>query len=339
MICHSTHASAQVAARVLSRTTAPVRSKFCLQGNACEDARNLCATGSPVCCTKTCPLTLCKKHDTKNLVSRDIQSTRCHAASTFTNWYPNCGFIWTALKWFSFHTQANEMPHVWHGALACHVIWLRGEARQVCVNVVECKTLARDGKCHFDANLVKATSCQIVAETVKGFWTALSENIRCPAVSQGLRITTQRVVKFVSGVASKYCDTHIMCLCLSVEHAALTGNSQPGSCHHQLIQDAAQHIVCPRHTAKIQRSCRPCTYAQVLEESAEVPSTGASPAMSRGRVAPCPGHSSARVCQEPFPPRTEHHRPRSLQTTSQGRSGRCKCGSAVSDSYTTITVS
>ena len=42
---------------------------------------------------------------------------------------------------------------------------------------------ARDGKCHFDANLLKATSCQVVAKTVKRFWTALSENIRCPAVS------------------------------------------------------------------------------------------------------------------------------------------------------------
>ena len=40
----------------------------------------------------------------------------------------------------------------------------------------------------------KATSCQIVAKTVKGFWTALSD---VSSVRQ-LRITTQRVVKFVS---------------------------------------------------------------------------------------------------------------------------------------------
>ena len=31
---------------------------------------------------------------------------------------------------------------------------------------------------------------------------------------------------------------------------------------------------------------------------------------AKGRVAPCPGHWCVRVCQEPFPPRTEHHRPR-----------------------------
>ena len=37
LIFHSTHASAQVAALVLSHTTAPVLSKFCLHGNECED--------------------------------------------------------------------------------------------------------------------------------------------------------------------------------------------------------------------------------------------------------------------------------------------------------------
>ena len=43
VIFHSTRASAQVVARVLSHTTAPVRSTCGLQGNACEDARNVCA--------------------------------------------------------------------------------------------------------------------------------------------------------------------------------------------------------------------------------------------------------------------------------------------------------
>ena len=61
VIFHSTHVSAQVAARVLSHTTAPVRSKFCLQGYACEGARNLCATARPVGCTRTCPLSPLKK--------------------------------------------------------------------------------------------------------------------------------------------------------------------------------------------------------------------------------------------------------------------------------------
>ena len=173
---------------------------------------------------------------------------------------------------------------------------------------------------------------------MKRFWTALSENIQCPAVSDVLRITTQPVVKFVSCIASKYCDTRIICLCLSVEHAALTGNSailvvclhRGGRLRSQLLAHTnvatveELHLlspsndtrrctthVCPRHTAKIQRSCRPCTYAHVLEESAEVRNTGASPRCQKRRVAQCPGHSSARVCQEPFPPRTEHHRPRS----------------------------
>ena len=76
----------------------------------------------------------------------------------------------------------NQMPHVRHRARACNVMWLRGRARQVCVNVLEC-TLARDGACHFDAHLLKHTSCQIVAKTVKGFWTVLSEVMQCQASS------------------------------------------------------------------------------------------------------------------------------------------------------------
>ena len=36
-------------------------------------------------------------------------------------------------------------------------------------------SLARDGACHFDANLLKPTSCQVVAKIVKGFLTLLSE--------------------------------------------------------------------------------------------------------------------------------------------------------------------
>ena len=86
--------------------------------------------------------------------------------------YPSNG-TWTAAQLFSFHSHVNQMPHVWHRARVCHVIWLRGGARQVCVNVLECFSLARDGTCHIDVNLLKATSCRIVAETVKGFWTAL----------------------------------------------------------------------------------------------------------------------------------------------------------------------
>ena len=48
VIFHRTHACAQVAARVLSHTTAPRWAKFCLHENDCEDTRDVCATGSPV---------------------------------------------------------------------------------------------------------------------------------------------------------------------------------------------------------------------------------------------------------------------------------------------------
>ena len=63
VILHSTHHSAQLISRELSHTTVPVPSKFCLQGHACEGARNLCATARPVCCTRTCPLSPIKKRD------------------------------------------------------------------------------------------------------------------------------------------------------------------------------------------------------------------------------------------------------------------------------------
>ena len=63
---------------MLSRTTEPARSKFCLQRNACEDARDVCATARPACCTKTCPLSLrknmtrepCLERHPKHKVSR-----------------------------------------------------------------------------------------------------------------------------------------------------------------------------------------------------------------------------------------------------------------------------
>ena len=110
-----------------------------------------------------------------NLFSRDIQRTRCHATSTFANKYPSSG-TWTAVKLFSFHSLVNQMPHIWYHAQACGVMWLRGEAGQVCVNALECCSLSRDGECHFDTHLLKATCCQFVVKTVNGFWTALPEN-------------------------------------------------------------------------------------------------------------------------------------------------------------------
>ena len=63
---------------MLSHTTARARSKFRLQRNACEDARDVCATARPACCTKTCPLSLrknmtrepCLERHPKHKVSR-----------------------------------------------------------------------------------------------------------------------------------------------------------------------------------------------------------------------------------------------------------------------------
>ena len=97
--------------------------------------------------------------------------------------------------------------------------------------------------------------------------------------------------------------------------------------------------VCPHHTAKIQLSCHPCVYVYVLEESAEVRKTGASPRCQEDGWLHAPAIQVRESAKNP----SRHglniiaHVP--LQKTSRERSGRCKCGSAVSDSYTTITVS
>ena len=75
VIFHSTNPSAQVAACVLMHAAAPVRRESCLQRNACEDARNLCATWSPVCCTKTYPL-LHRENLTHKTLYRETSNAR-----------------------------------------------------------------------------------------------------------------------------------------------------------------------------------------------------------------------------------------------------------------------
>ena len=90
------------------------------------------------------------------------------------------------------------------------------------------------------------------------------------------------------------------------------------------------HAVEPRHAAKIQLSCRPCVYVHVLEESAEVRNTvlrrdshkdHESDAKSTRGSMPWP-YPCVRVCQEPFPPWTEQHHPRSPPNNLlPGRSG------------------
>ena len=109
---------------------------FCLQGNACEDARNLCATGSPVCCTKTFPLTI-RKNITPKTLSRETSNAR--DVTLQARWQTLIQTVAPLgpLHLFSFHSRVNKMSHNWwHRARACHFVWLRGGARQVCVNVL-----------------------------------------------------------------------------------------------------------------------------------------------------------------------------------------------------------
>ena len=83
---------------------------------------------------------------------------------------------WTAVHLFSSDSHVNQMPTF--GTIPEHVASFGDvEKRDNGVNVLEFFSLARDGTCHFDAHLLKATSCQVVAKTVKKLWTPLSENI------------------------------------------------------------------------------------------------------------------------------------------------------------------
>ena len=134
-LCHSTDASAQVAASALSHTTETAWSKFCPQG----------------------------------------KRVRLHAICVRLRvLFTAPGFVlsslrWTAVHLFSFHSHVKQMPHIWHRDKGCRVVWLRGEEIQICADFLECFTFARDGTCHFVAHLLNATSCQVVAKIVKGF--------------------------------------------------------------------------------------------------------------------------------------------------------------------------
>ena len=53
-------------------------------------------------------------------------------------------------------SHVNELPFMKYRTRACHGVWLRGEAGQVCVHVLEKNTPARSGIRHFDTHPVQA---------------------------------------------------------------------------------------------------------------------------------------------------------------------------------------
>ena len=78
-------------------------------------------------------------------------STKCHTFGTTPKHVASCGYVEMRDKLASmFSSEVNQQ-------------------------VVE--------KCHFYVHLLKATCCQVVAKTVKGMWTARSENICCHGVA------------------------------------------------------------------------------------------------------------------------------------------------------------
>ena len=104
---------------------------------------------------------------------------------------------------------------------------------------------------------------------------------------------------------------------------------QPGSCHHQMIQDAAEHMSVPATLPRFQLSCCPCVNVHVLEESAEVRNTGAPPRCQEDAWL----HAPAIQVRESAKNSSRHgvniiaRVP--IQTTSRERSGRCKCTNDV----------
>ena len=115
----------------------------------------------------------------KKVTPRDIQSTRCHAASTFgkqqsKQWH----FDGCAVVQLSSTCQPNA-PHLAprQSMLRHWVTWRSKTSFRQCFGVIYTHTLTSDGKRHMDAHLLQATCYKVVAKTVKRFWAALSENI------------------------------------------------------------------------------------------------------------------------------------------------------------------
>ena len=91
----------------------------------------------------------------------------------------------------------------------------------------------------------------------------------------------------------------------------------------------ATHVGEPRHTAKIQLSCHPCVNVHVLEESAEVRSTGASPRCLEDAWFHAPAIQVRESAKNPSRHGLNIIARVPLQTTSRERSGRCKCTNDV----------
>ena len=140
--------------------------KVLLRRNACEDARNLCATESPACCTKTCPLSLrqnmtrepCLERHPKHEMSRYKHVRKTSIQAVAPGPLCNCSaFIARSNKCPTFGTTPKHVA-------SCGYV----EMQDKVALMFQSDTLASDGSCPFDAHFLKATSCQVVAKTVKG---------------------------------------------------------------------------------------------------------------------------------------------------------------------------
>ena len=134
LILHSTDYPCQRASGCTRAvyTNAPVWSKFCLRGNACEDAPNACATGSPVGCTRTCPLSLRTNMTPKPCLERHPK----HEMSRHKDVGQHVSQRWYDLKIDQFSLpRAPHASHLaacrstlrhsvtWRGKTSLHMFW------------------------------------------------------------------------------------------------------------------------------------------------------------------------------------------------------------------------
>ena len=77
------------------------------------------------------------KNMTPELLSRETSKARSVTLQARSQTSIQAMALGPLLKLFSFHRHVNQMPHSWYHAKAFCVMWLRGEATQICVSVLE----------------------------------------------------------------------------------------------------------------------------------------------------------------------------------------------------------
>ena len=179
----------------------------------------MCATESPACCSRTCPITLRKNMTPVNLVSRDIQSTRCHATSTFAKQVSkqvapgplcNCSaFIAMSTKCPTFGTTPKHVA-------SCGYVEKQDKFASIFWSDLHPHVMG-------NVTLTRISSSFLLpsrSQDRKGIVDSALRKLLMSWSVRRLHVMTQRVVQRVSNVASRCCDTQMFMVRLSVGHAA-----------------------------------------------------------------------------------------------------------------------